>query len=191
VVTPVSSDHTNPSNAAASDQVPDVNAQRIAAVWRALEAVPDPEIPPVSIVELGMIADVRIDGGAVVVDMTPTFAGCPALDLIREDIRKAAAATASDFKDAGTSEVKVNVVFDPPWTTDRITDEGRRKLKAFGLAPPGARCSGGGMPNLEKTACPYCDSTNTEVESIFGPTLCRSIHYCHACLQSFEHFKAV
>ncbi len=187
----------------------DARSQRVELVWNALRGVPDPEIPPVSIVELGMIAQVRIDtegidggavdgggidsgavdggaatGGVVVVDLTPTFAGCPALDLIREDIRKA-------VQGAGEADVKVNVVFDPPWTTDRITEEGRRKLKEFGLAPPGKRCTGGELPDLEKTACPYCDSTNTKVESIFGPTLCRSIHYCDACLQSFEHFKAV
>jgi len=87
--------------------------------------------------------------------------------------------------------VTVNVVFDPSWTSDRISASGREKLKAFGLAPPGERCSGGSVQTLERTPCPYCNSLDTDLESLFGPTLCRSIHYCRSCLQSFEHFKAV
>lgn len=157
---------------------------RVAAVWDALAGVADPEIPTVNVVELGMIAGVRVDGDQVIVDMTPTFAGCPALDVIKADIARA-------VKAAGEPFVAVHVVYDPPWTSDRITEEGRRELKAFGLAPPGERCSGGAGPNLERTACPYCGSTDTDLESIFGPTLCRSMHYCHNCQQPFEHFKAV
>ncbi len=155
----------------------------LAEAWRALEAVKDPEIPVISVVDLGIIADVRREGEAIVVDMTPTFAGCPALDVIRVDIRAAIEAL-------GHGEVSVRVVYDPPWTTERITDRGRRQLKEFGLAPPGPTC-GDGMPNLDAVPCPLCDSTDTTLESIFGPTLCRSIHYCNACLQSFEHFKQV
>ncbi|MCH9003002.1 MAG: phenylacetate-CoA oxygenase subunit PaaJ [Planctomycetes bacterium] len=154
------------------------------AVWRSLEGVLDPEIPVINVIDLGIIAAVRAGDEGVEVDMTPTFAGCPALDVIRQDIAEA-------VKAIGEDRVTVNVVYDPPWTSDRITPDGRRKLKEFGLAPPGKRCTGGELPNLESTLCPYCDSTNTEMESIFGPTLCRSIHYCHACKQSFEHFKAV
>ena len=152
-------------------------------MWKALTGVPDPEIPPVSVVDLGMIADVRIVDESIVINLTPTFAACPALELIRSEIKEATIA-------CGEPRVRVDVVFDPPWTTDRITDEGRRKLKEFGLAPPGERCSGG-EPTIEDVACPLCDSSDTDLESIFGPTLCRSIHYCHRCLQSFEHFKAV
>ena len=158
---------------------------RIAIVWEALRGVADPEIPPLNIVDLGIIADVRIVSDGVTVDMTPTFAGCPALDMIRDDIKEAVAAL-------GEAQVTVNIVYDPPWTTDRITDAGRRTLKEFGLAPPGKRCEGGAsVPDLERVACPFCDSTDTDLESLFGPTLCRSIHYCRGCLQSFEHFKAV
>ena len=158
--------------------------ERVEAIRRVLEAVTDPEIPVINVLEMGMIADVRIEQNRVVIDMTPTFAGCPALDMIRENIRTAVTGL-------GETDVNVNVVYDPPWTTDRISDEGRRKLKEFGLAPPGERCSATETPDLEKITCPYCDSTNTELESIFGATLCRSIHYCHHFLQSFEHFKVV
>lgn len=157
---------------------------RRARIDAALRSVPDPEIPPLNVVDLGVIADVRVTETSAQVDMTPTFAGCPALDVIRQDIEEA-------VRECGESDVTVRVVFDPPWTSDRITENGRRVLKEFGLAPPGPRCAGGGMVDLEKTPCPFCDSGNTELESIFGPTLCRSIHYCHACKQSFEHFKAV
>ncbi len=156
---------------------------QIQVAWTALTTVADPEIPTVSIVELGMIAHVREVDESIVVDLTPTFAGCPALALIQEEIKAALAAN-------NMPNATVNIVYDPPWTTDRITEEGRKKLKEFGLAPPGDRCEGG-MPNLDQTPCPLCDSANTELESIFGPTLCRSIHYCHNCFQSFEHFKAV
>ena len=153
---------------------------------RALEMVTDPEIPVLSVLEMGMVAALRVMDARVEVDVTPTFAGCPAISVIREDIANA-------IRQAGADDVAVNVVYDPPWTSDRMTGEGRRKLKEFGLAPPGASCGSPGAPGpvLENVACPYCDSRATELESMFGPTLCRSIHYCRNCLQSFEHFKPV
>jgi len=171
----------NPSSPCAGD-----TSAALPAVWRALQTVTDPEIPVISVVDMGMIAGVRLKDGGIVVDLTPTFVGCPALQMIRDNIRAAVAAL-------GEKDVTVNVVFDPPWTTDRISEEGRRKLQAFGLAPPGRRCGGARdePPRLEHVPCPFCASENTELESIFGPTLCRSIHYCQACLQSFEHFKTV
>ena len=167
-----------------NDSTLDTDASRRNTVWRALEQVTDPEIPVITVVEMGMIADVRIGERGVEIDMTPTFAGCPALDVIRDGLRQAVLET-------GEPDVTVRVVFDPPWTTDRISEVGRKKLKAFGLAPPGARCTGGELPNLENAACPFCDSTDTELDTIFGPTLCRSTRYCKSCQQPFEHFKAV
>ncbi len=157
-------------------------------VWAAVASVTDPEIPVLSVVELGIVPDVRVEADGnrthIEVDMCPTFAGCPALEVMAGNIRQAVEA-------AGFDDVKVNVVFDPPWTSDRISEEGLRKLKAFGLAPP-VRCGGEVKREmLEHVACPFCDSTNTTLESIFGPTLCRAIHYCNTCLQSFEQFKPV
>jgi len=157
---------------------------RLQQVWKMLERVFDPEIPSLNVIELGIIADVRVHTRNVEVDMTPTFVGCPALDRIRDDITQT-------LESSGEHGVIVNVVRDPAWTSDRITPEGRRKLKEFGLAPPGPRCSGGETPNLEHATCPFCNSIDTQLESIFGPTLCRSIHYCQSCLQSFEQFKPV
>ena len=154
-------------------------------IWAALADVPDPEIPPVSVVDLGMVHDVRIDGDTVSVRFLPTFAGCPALELIGQSIREA-------IEQLGFAQVKVEPVFDPAWTTDRITAGGLRKLKQFGLAPPG-KLNGRfvDISMLQKVACPYCDSRNTTLESTFGPTLCRAIHYCNACRNSFEQFKPV
>ena len=160
-----------------------IDNPRLASAWSALALVTDPEIPVLGVVDMGIIADVRIDGDRVIVDLTPTFTGCPALDVIRRDIQGALAGI-------GETTATVNVVYHPPWTSDRITETGRRKLKEFGLAPPQRGC-GAHLVDLETVACPYCDSTNTTLESLFGPTLCRSIHYCNACRQSFEHFKPV
>jgi len=157
--------------------------ERCGAIWVALKSVTDPEIPVLNVVEMGMIAGVRTEGGRVIVDLTPTFVGCPAIDLITRSIREA-------LSSIGEADATVSVVYEPPWTSDRITEEGRKKLKEFGLAPPGARCEGGAI-DLEQVACPFCGSKQTTLESIFGPTLCRSIHYCQSCLQSFEHFKPV
>ncbi|MCG3128967.1 MAG: putative 1,2-phenylacetyl-CoA epoxidase, subunit D [Phycisphaerae bacterium] len=154
--------------------------------WDAIATVRDPEIPPLSIVEMGMIDRVDIsDAGGAHVRFMPTFAGCPALLVIREQIEAA-------LRAAGFSDVCVESVFDPPWTSDRVTEEGRRKLKAFGLAPP-QKLDGGfvSLESLRKVACPYCGSRETVMESPFGPTLCRAIHYCNSCRQSFEQFKPV
>lgn len=161
---------------------PEIDVDR---VWLALANVSDPEIPVLSILEMGMIPAVRVEDGTVIVDLTPTFAGCPALDVIRGNIMHAIVA-------AGFDKARVNVVFDPPWSSDQITPEGRRKLKAFGLAPP-SKCgtTGATFKALQSVTCPYCNSADTTLESIFGPTLCRAIHYCNSCLQSFEQFKPV
>ncbi|MFQ5413938.1 MAG: 1,2-phenylacetyl-CoA epoxidase subunit PaaD [Phycisphaerae bacterium] len=169
----------------------DAPDDRIQAAWNALTHVPDPEIPVVSVVELGMIAAIRAIDDTLVVDLTPTFAACPALDHIRLHIADALASI-------GESDATVNIVFDPPWTTDRITPTGRDKLQRFGIAPPrrdgrqrARPTEGSVLATLEAVPCPNCNATDTELESIFGPTLCRSIHYCRRCLQSFEHFKNV
>jgi ring-1,2-phenylacetyl-CoA epoxidase subunit PaaD len=157
----------------------------LARAWRALEGVTDPEIPVISIVDMGMVARVDRCDETVVVEVTPTFAGCPAIDVIRRDILRALDA-------AGYLHARVEIVFDPPWSSDRISEEGRRKLRAFGLAPPAMKCGASvNLAMIESPRCPYCDSADTTLESIFGPTLCRAIHYCNACRQSFEQFKPV
>lgn len=161
------------------------NDQAIRQAWKALEGVSDPEIPVISVVEMGIIANVSMVDGQMCVAMTPTFAGCPALEVMKHDINEA-------LRAAGFANPRVDVVFEPPWTSDRISRDGLRKLQEFGLAPP-ERCgtTGATIEAMQKVPCPLCGSTETTLESIFGPTLCRAIHYCNTCQQSFEQFKPV
>jgi len=155
-------------------------------VWRALAEIPDPEIPVISIVDLGVVADVRVEGGRVEVDFTPTFMGCPALDTMRAQMEDAIRALGA--------EPDVRVVLDDSWSTDRISPDGREKLRAAGFAPPAARSAG--QPTLVQLErgpfrCPWCGSTDTRLDNIFGPTPCRSLRYCNACRQPFEQFKTI
>lgn len=155
-----------------------------AAVLEALEEVKDPEIPVVSVVELGIIRAVRVDEDRVAVDMTPTFAGCPALAVMQSQV-------AERIRQLGASEVVVRQVLAPPWSTDCISESARVKLRAFGLAPAPPH---GGLIQLmidEPARCPHCGSSNTTLKNSFGPTLCRALYYCHGCRQPFEQFKAL
>ena len=157
------------------------------SVWEALGEVLDPEIPAVSVVDMGMIKEVAVEGGRAHVTFMPTFTGCPAIAIIEDDIR------AGVEKVEGINEVAVTATFDPPWTTGRITEEGRAKLKDFGLAPP----TGGGPVLItqiglpEVAICPFCGSKDTRNDNAFGPTPCRALYYCQSCRNPFEQFKPV
>ena len=154
-------------------------------VWAALDEVEDPEIPVISLVDLGVVRDVRIDGDRVHVEFTPTFLGCPALEVMRDRM-------AAKIAELG-AEPDVEVVLDDSWSTDRITPEGREKLRAAGFAPPAPReASAPSLIQLRKGfRCPYCNSTETRLDNLFGPTPCRSIRYCESCRQPFEQFKTI
>jgi ring-1,2-phenylacetyl-CoA epoxidase subunit PaaD len=155
------------------------------AVMAALGEVADPEIPNVSIVELGMIEGVEVGAEEIRVELLPTFVGCPALELIRDSVEARLAAFGRT--------VRVDVSFATPWTSDRISPAGRAKLRGSGFAPPPAS-NGRTLPMLgaaAPVACPYCGSTRTTLENVFGPTQCRSIHHCADCRQPFEAFKPV
>jgi ring-1,2-phenylacetyl-CoA epoxidase subunit PaaD len=161
-------------------------------VRRAVDQVLDPEMPAVTIGMLGMVHSVKVTAeGAVSVELLPTFAGCPATDVIREDVVAAAVAV------PGVSTVSVRFRFDPPWTPARINAEGHEALRSFGIAPPLPGGPGGelgpGLPVVGITVrrtCPYCGSGDTDLDSSFGPTPCRSIQFCNACRQPFEAFKS-
>ena len=157
------------------------------SIWDALRTVPDPEIPAVSVVDMGMIRDVSVSGTRASVVVLPTFTGCPALPIIKSDV--AAAVRAVD----GITDVVVEVSFVPPWTSDRITTEGRAKLEGFGLAPPTGEgpvlIAEIGLPTV--AICPFCGSRNTHNENPFGPTPCRAVYYCDECRNPFEQFKPV
>jgi ring-1,2-phenylacetyl-CoA epoxidase subunit PaaD len=160
-----------------------VTAER---VWSALAEIPDPEIPPISIVDLGVVRDVAVEDGHVRVEFTPTFLGCPALEVMRDRMAEA-------IRELG-AEPDVQVILDDSWSTDRITAEGREKLRAAGFAPPAPRPVGKlDLVQLQSGAfrCPYCGSTDTRLENLFGPTPCRSIRYCASCRQPFEQFKTL
>ena len=155
-------------------------------VWQRLAAIPDPEIPVISLVDLGVIRDVAVDGERVRVEFTPTFLGCPALELMR-------GLMADAVRELG-GQPDVSVVTDEPWTSDRITPEGREKLREAGFAPPAPRPAGRiQLVDIQRGAfrCPYCCSTETTLENMFGPTPCRSIRHCASCRQPFEQFKTV
>lgn len=153
-------------------------------VWQALEAVKDPEIPVVSVVELGIIREIEVEGEAVKVKMTPTFSGCPALSVMRSEIETA-------VRGLGATTVVVETVLHPPWSSESISEEGRQKLKEFGLAPPIRHDGCLPVTFSEPVSCPRCDSDNTTVKNNFGSTLCRAIYYCHECDEPFEQFKAL
>ena len=158
----------------------------VAQVWDALAEIPDPEIPVISLVDLGVVKDVRVEAGTVHVDFTPTFLGCPALEVMRRAMEER-------IGELG-AEPEVEVVLDDSWSTDRISAEGREKLRAAGFAPPAPReRAAPKLVQLQKGAfrCPYCGSTETRLENIFGPTPCRSLRYCASCRQPFEQFKTI
>lgn len=150
-------------------------------VWRALNEVMDPEIPVVSVVEMGIIRGVSLDETGVTITMTPTFSGCPALDVMRRDI-------ADRVRRLELSKVTVETVLTPPWTTDWITETGREKLRTFGLAPPPLGGSAA-VTFFDLAECPRCGSRRTTLRNAFGPTLCRMIYYCQDCQDAFEQFK--
>jgi len=156
------------------------------AVWAALADIPDPEIPVISLVDLGVIRDVAVDGRRVRVEFTPTFLGCPALEVMKRAMEAKVAELGG--------EPEVEVISDDSWSTDRISPEGREKLRAAGFAPPAPRAAGTTtLVQLQSKAfrCPYCGSTETKLENIFGPTPCRSIRWCESCRQPFEQFKTI
>ena len=155
-------------------------------VWAALDEIPDPEIPVISLVDLGVIRDVAVDDGRVRVEFTPTFMGCPALEVMRDRM-------AERIAELG-GEPEIDVILDDSWSTDRISPAGREKLREAGFAPPAPRSVGGPqLVQLQRGAfrCPYCGSTETRLENIFGPTPCRSVRYCTSCRQPFEQFKTI
>jgi ring-1,2-phenylacetyl-CoA epoxidase subunit PaaD len=153
-----------------------------------LDGVMDPEVPVLSVRELGIVRDVGVDhAGVITVTVTPTYSGCPAIQVIEQDIRAALLA-------AGHADVRVRTVYAPAWTSDWIAPAARVKLKAYGIAPP-ARAESGELVQLlrrrEAAQCPYCDSRDTEVRSEFGSTACKSVCWCRRCRQPFEEFKSI
>ncbi|MEV7613066.1 1,2-phenylacetyl-CoA epoxidase subunit PaaD [Streptomyces sp. NPDC089799] len=146
-------------------------------------AVPDPELPVLSLAELGVMRGVRIrEDGVVEVSLTPTYTGCPAIEAMSADIERA-------LHDRGIAEVSVQTVLAPAWSTDDISAEGRRKLAEFGIAPPRPHSAGGPVPVTLSVRCPNCGSTDTELLSRFSSTACKALRRCTSCREPFDHFK--
>lgn len=151
-------------------------------IYTWLEEVKDPEIPVLSLNDLGVITNIQLNNNGVVIEMTPTFVGCPALDMMKSEIREV-------LTKQGINDITITVSFREPWTSDRISERGKAALKKFGLAPPPSRKIFADLEVLEHAICPRCDGTDTEMRNAFGSTLCRSIHYCNFCREAFEQFK--
>jgi ring-1,2-phenylacetyl-CoA epoxidase subunit PaaD len=160
----------------------------VGRAWKALTGVPDPEIPIVSIVELGIVRGIRVEDGGLVVEVTPTYSGCPATETITNDIRDALA-------DCGIENARVQTRLSPAWTTDRIAPEAKRRLREFGIAPPhvvASRIEVTGISPLRRSvavACPRCGSMRTRFVSQFGSTACKAHYRCDECLEPFDYFK--
>lgn len=156
-------------------------------ILKALQEVKDPEIPTISVVELGIITKVAFDelSSQANITMTPTFTGCPAIDYMKQQIHEAVSEMPS------VKNVHIVVDFSVQWTSDRITDEGHKKIKEFGLAPPNKVNGDLNMNKIKDVHCPNCGSEETTLNSMFGPTLCRSVHMCFECKETFEAFKPI
>ncbi len=150
--------------------------------WKAAASVADPEIPVLSIADLGVLRDVTMDEDGVEVTITPTYSGCPAMNMIQIEIETALA-------EAGFNHMRVKTVLSPAWTTDWMTEEGRRKLRAYGIVPPVGPAGRRALFGETIIACPLCTSTNTECISEFGSTSCKALWRCKACREPFDYFK--
>ncbi|MEW1962569.1 1,2-phenylacetyl-CoA epoxidase subunit PaaD [Microbacterium sp. NPDC077644] len=161
-------------------------ATRRETAWAVAATVTDPEVPVLTIEDLGVLRDVTVDGERVTVTLTPTYSGCPALDTMRDDVLLALTA-------AGFDDVEVRTTLSPAWTTDWMTDAGKRKLTEFGIAPPSGRAALAQGPIRLRLAvkCPRCGSIDTREVSRFGSTSCKALYECRACLEPFDHFKAI
>lgn len=154
-------------------------------LWEVAASVTDPEIPVLTIADLGVLRDVSEDEqGCVTVTITPTYSGCPAMDTIRADLEAA-------FARAGHADVQVRTVLSPAWTTDWMSEEGRRKLEDYGIAPPGPRAQDGPVTLALTVRCPQCGSPDTRELSRFASTACKSLWVCRSCQEPFDHFKAI
>jgi ring-1,2-phenylacetyl-CoA epoxidase subunit PaaD len=166
-----------------------LDATRAERAWAVLDAVPDPEVPAISVRELGIVREVLDHGGSMEIVLTPTYSGCPATEVIERSVCEAIDA-------AGLGPARVTMRRAPAWTTDWISEDGRRKLRDYGIAPPGPTADGSAPIRIvgrraEAVACPRCGSAHTERLSAFGSTACKALWRCVACKEPFEHFKPI
>ncbi|MBK5280139.1 MAG: phenylacetate-CoA oxygenase subunit PaaJ [Bacteroidia bacterium] len=154
----------------------------ISKIYSWLDEVKDPEIPVLSLVDLGVVTEVEINGEQVRIELTPTFTGCPAMDMMKSEVIE-------KLKNNGVANPQVEISFRVPWSSEFISEKGKIALKKFGLAPPPSNKLFTDLEILGDAICPRCSGSNTELRNPFGPTLCRSIHFCYDCKEAFEQFK--
>ena len=160
----------------------DISLERI---WKILGQVTDPEVPVLTITDLGIVRDVKINSGEIEVVITPTYTGCPAMDMITMNIKQA-------LTEHGFSKTKITSVLSPVWTTDWMSEAGKQKLKEYGIAPPNPRqqvCNNDLFAAAEAVQCPHCDSYHTNRISEFGSTACKALYQCKDCMEPFDYFK--
>lgn len=154
-------------------------------IWNILNEIPDPEVPAISIVELGVVRNVELDNQTVTISMTPTYSGCPALKAMEDAVK--------DELSVAGYKVNIKIVYKPAWTTEWMSESTREKLRAYGISPPPRltfeHLHPLGNPSREFTECPFCRSKDTKLTSQFGSTACKALYYCNACQQPFELFK--
>jgi ring-1,2-phenylacetyl-CoA epoxidase subunit PaaD len=165
------------------------NSEQHPEIWKLLDAIPDPEIPVISIIELGVVREVQHVNSKVTITITPTYSGCPAVNLFQDEI-------VTTLNNNGYTDVEINTTYSPAWTTDWMPETAKQKLKEFGIAPPEIKMDSHDKLDLFKdnekvVACPYCNSTNSHLESQFGSTACKALYFCDDCIQPFEHFKCI
>jgi ring-1,2-phenylacetyl-CoA epoxidase subunit PaaD len=167
-------------------QPPDTTYPNEEQVWEWLRTVSDPEVPVLSVLDLGIVKGIHVNtAGECTVTITPTYSGCPAMDVIGMNIRLALAGR-------GFSRVDIRLQLSPAWTTDWMSEEGKQKLKEYGIAPPTRLALAGGLNLFEEddaVQCPRCDSTDTKLVSSYGATSCKAMYQCNSCHEPFEHFK--
>lgn len=156
-------------------------------VWDILQTIPDPEVPAISIVELGVVRNVEIiNADSIKVQITPTYSGCPALKTMEDDVKE-------KLHQQGFTNVEIETIYKPAWTTDWLNESTKQKLKEYGIAPPAKLTIEHLIPlgklSKQLLACPFCDSDNTALTSHFGSTACKALYFCNTCHQPFEHFK--
>ncbi len=156
------------------------------SILQLLSNIPDPEIPVINIVEMGIVRNVEFSGDELLVKITPTYSGCPAMKAIEDDI-------VAELKAKGFEKVSVKKIYNPAWSTDWLTEEAKRKLKEYGIAPPEGKSEEDFYKDLitNPVHCPFCNSKDTKLTSEFGSTACKSLHFCNECQQPFEHFKCI
>jgi len=160
-------------------------AQEKELIYQYLSEISDPEIPVINIVEMGMVRGVLFRESKLEILLSPTYSGCPAMDMIDHLVKE-------KLQSKGYDPVEITLVYKPAWTTDWMSDETKEKLRAYGIAPPvGKATSKKGLLNEDPVSCPQCGSKNTEIKSMFGSTACKALYICKDCLEPFDYFKCI